>query len=45
MSNTVSKTVDLGFKRRARLFGASTAWSLGGWLFLLALGLLWLRLS
>lgn len=43
--STESKSINLGFKRWTRLFGASTAWSLGGWIFLLALALVWLRLT
>ncbi len=39
-----TKTVGLGFKRWARLWGASTAWSLGGWALLLALAtVVWLQ--
>lgn len=43
--STESKSINLGFKRGTRLFGASTAWSVGGWLFLLALALVVFRLS
>ncbi len=39
-----TKSVAIGFKRWARLWGASTAWSLGGWALLLALAtVVWLQ--
>jgi hypothetical protein len=42
--NSSTKSVAVGEKRWARLFGASTAWSLGGWALLIGIVALWLRL-